>query len=142
EASAYPGIPTRIADELEQRLSALNFTVLRNRSIQITRGNDKLHIVGLEDIHSGRFDTGAAFRGVPRDEAIVTLSHNPDSVPFVDGYCNGLILSGHTHGGQVRIPFLGAPILPLSDRTHDMGLFKLEYSQLYVSRGIGHLSKI
>ncbi len=142
EASAYPGIPTRIADALQKRLTALGFSVLRNRSMQIARGDDVLHLVGLEDIHCGRFDPVTAFRGVPREQAIITLSHNPDSVPFIDGYCDGLILSGHTHGGQVRIPFFGAPILPLSDRTHDMGLFKLTWSQLYVSRGIGHLMKV
>jgi uncharacterized protein len=141
-SSAYPGIPMRIARELETRLSALGFTVLRNASARITRGQDVLHLVGLEDIHCGRFNPAKAYAGVPREEAIVTLSHNPDSVPFIDGYCCGLILSGHTHGGQVRIPFLGAPVLPVSDRSHDMGLFKLKWSQLYVSRGIGHLMKV
>jgi len=146
------GMPMRIADELEKRLTANGAIVLRNRAVafahrdgklrQVERNQaagDRIWFVGLEDLWSGRFNPQVAFAGLNSGETVIALSHNPDTSAALDGYAPNLILSGHTHGGQVRIPGFGPIILNVQDRTHDQGLFDLPHSRLYVSRGIGYL---
>ena len=100
-------------------------------------------IVGIEDLWSTRFSPADAFQGLDgRKLTILTMSHNPDSAPHVVPYLPRLILAGHTHGGQIRVPLLGAPLLPLVDRRFDQGLFALENAcQMYVSRGVGFLMR-
>ena len=67
----------------------------------------------------------------------IALSHNPDTAKDLAGHGADLILSGHTHGGQVSIPFLGPPILPVRHREFAAGHFDLGGPQLYVNRGVG-----
>jgi predicted MPP superfamily phosphohydrolase len=74
----------------------------------------------------------------------IVLSHNPDTVdlPVWDGY-EGWILSGHTHGGQCKAPFLPPPLLPVRNRLYTSGEFSLTGNRrLYISRGVGHLIRI
>jgi predicted MPP superfamily phosphohydrolase len=116
--------------------------VLRNASHPIVRSGERLWTVGLDDLWFGRFDTEMAFLNVPRDEPRLVLSHNPDTAPFLDPYGPDLILSGHTHGGQVRLPFYGAPRLNVRDTHHDWGMFQLANSRLYVSSGVGYIRRV
>ena len=141
--NARPGPFTVIADPLEIALRDTGCTVLRNRASSIDRGGEKLWIVGIEDLWSTRFSPADAFQGLDgRKLTILTMSHNPDSAPHVVPYLPRLILAGHTHGGQIRVPLLGAPLLPLVDRRFDQGLFALENAcQMYVSRGVGFLMR-
>jgi predicted MPP superfamily phosphohydrolase len=127
---------------VEAALIAHGCTVLRNASHVIERAGDQLWLVGLDDLWFGRFDPEAAFAGVPRDACRIALSHNPDTAPFLDPYGPDLILSGHTHGGQVRLPGYGAPILNVADTRHDWGLFDLPNSRLYGSSGVGYIRKV
>ena len=82
----------------------------------------------------------------PRDAAVIALAHNPDSYECLDVYPFDLMLSGHTHGGQVRIPGIGPIFVPVVHRERSQGLFHLTperpHRALYVNRGIGHLLQI
>jgi predicted MPP superfamily phosphohydrolase len=126
----------------EASLVANGCTVLRNASMKIQRDDGRLWLVGLDDLWFGGFDPVTSFEGVPREEAIIALSHNPDTAEIVDLRRPGLILAGHTHGGQVRLPFVGALYLNTANRRLDQGRFTLRHSTLYVSRGVGYIHRI
>jgi predicted MPP superfamily phosphohydrolase len=130
-----------VATALESALRAVGCRVLRNASMPIERGSSRIWLVGLEDLWTGRFSPSAALAGVPRsaDEPMIALSHNPDTAPALDSYGVQWILSGHTHGGQVRLPGYGAIMLPVQNRQWQRGLYELSRSKLYVSRGVGFL---
>ncbi len=136
-----------VDDELhlfaEQALTDAGCVVLRNRAHPIVRGTARIWTVGLDDLWFGRFDPEMAFLNVPRDEPRIALSHNPDTVPFLSPYAPDLILSGHTHGGQIRLPFYGPPRLNVRDTHHDWGLFDLDHGgKLYVSSGVGYIQRV
>jgi hypothetical protein len=136
------GMPTRVADALEKRLAAQGMTVLRNGTTNIKHADGQLVFVGLEDLWSGRFAPDVAFAGVDGSHPVICLSHNPDTAPALDAYGPQWILSGHTHGGQVRLPGLGALVLNVQNRQYQQGQFQLPHSVLYVSRGVGYLKKV
>ena len=114
-------------------------TVLRNEVCRIERGGAALQLVGLDDLWSGRCDPQAAFASVNQDEPCIALAHNPDTFPLLRDRPCRWVLSGHTHGGQVRVPLLGPVVLPVRDKTHDAGLFAVGSQRLYVNRGLGYL---
>jgi predicted MPP superfamily phosphohydrolase len=138
--TARPKAWTMLADPLQAALEARGCTVLRNRAVFLTKDDVRLWFVGLEDLYTTRFSPQIAYRGVNARETIVALSHNPDSANWLQYWGTKLVLAGHTHGGQIRIPWLGAPILPLLNRRFEQGLFPLrKQCQMYVSRGVGYL---
>ena len=136
-----PGPVTTLADVMEQKLTAVGCVVLRNRSIAINRAGARFWLVGLEDLYTTRFLPNLAFWGVPADEPKICLSHNPDGTKGLVPHGPDLILSGHTHGGQVRVPLWGAIILPTSDHRYQQGMFQLSQGMMYVSRGVGFLAR-
>lgn len=136
------GLPTRIAEALEARLKHVDIPVLRNRAQAIQKGSDRVWIVGLEDLYSSHYSPQVAFAGLPAGEPIIALSHNPDTAPELDTFGVRWILSGHTHGGQVRVPGVGALVLNIQTPEFQQGHVKLPNSHLYVSRGVGYLKRI
>ena len=131
------------ADRLLVRgLREVGCIVLRNESHCIERSDGRLWFVGLEDWALGPFDADAALANVLRDEPTIVLSHNPDSGPTLDRPGVDWILSGHTHGGQVRLPLLGPPLLPVSNKQWDQGEFQLQHAKLFVSPGAGYLWQV
>jgi predicted MPP superfamily phosphohydrolase len=131
---------TRVADEL----ASAGLTVLRNQGTPIARnGGDgaDLWLAGLDDVWEGQQDLAAALRGAPKATPTLLLVHEPD---FVDQYAGraadlGIILqlSGHSHGGQVRLPLVGAPILPRHGQKYPIGLQRAGDTWVYTSRGVG-----
>lgn len=97
----------RYADRVVAELSAAGVNVLRNESRVLTIGAGRLQLVGLEDYWGGYFDPQAAFADAQPDCPSIALSHNPDAIVFLKQHPCDWVLSGHTHGGQVRIPLLG-----------------------------------
>ena len=104
-----------------------------------------LCFAGVEDLWAGKLNP-AALDLAPADASVILLYHNPDSYELLADKRWHLMLCGHTHGGQVCIPFFGPLILPIQHRERHAGLFHLDPAQphraLYVNRGIGHLLKI
>jgi uncharacterized protein len=131
-----PDVALQIVDRLKPR----GIRVLRNEIADV----EGLQIGGLDDYWGRQFD---ATRVIPRllpDRAALVLSHNPDTVDLHgwDGY-RGWILSGHTHGGQCRPPFLPPPILPVQNKRYTSGEFELSGGRtLYISRGIGNIMRV
>jgi predicted MPP superfamily phosphohydrolase len=113
-------------------------TDLTNRAVRLTAGGESLWLAGVDDLWWGKPDLHAALRGVPDGSAVVLLCHNPDFAEDAPDGRVGLILSGHTHGGQAYLPGLGSMFLPskYGDK-YRCGLVRGPSSQVYVSRGLG-----
>lgn len=125
------------AGKVTQLIEAAGVPVLRNRSVTVTINGRALPVVGLGDLWTEPPDFARAFAGVEAPFTLV-LMHNPD--PFERWAQPGrhLILAGHTHGGQVNIPFYGPPIVPsMYGRKYAHGLFERGGAQLYVNSGLG-----
>jgi predicted MPP superfamily phosphohydrolase len=125
-----------IADRVVEILTANGVSMLRNQVHDIAG----LQIVGLDDLWGHRFHPGLAFADYDPGHAAIALSHNPDTVdlPGWEKF-QGWILSGHTHGGQCKPPFLPPPVLPVRNRRYTCGEFGLSGNRsLYISRGVGH----
>jgi predicted MPP superfamily phosphohydrolase len=126
------------ADEVASALNANRCTVLRNRSLPIENDKGRLWLAGVDDVVKGRPDLDRALQGVPPNECVVLAVHEPDYADVVSRRRGvDLQLSGHSHGGQVRFPFVGAPILPHLARKYPMGHYRVGNMHLYTNRGIG-----
>lgn len=128
-----------LATGVQAALSAAGVMVLRNECVRVVRGGAALQLVGLDDLWSGCFDAGKAFADTDPTLPCVALTHNPDSIDQLRDQPCDWILCGHTHGGQVRVPLCGAPLLPVRHREYDQGLFHVGGQRLYVNRGLGYL---
>ncbi len=129
------------ADVARAHLVRSNIRLLENAHVVIRRGQEQLTIVGVDDLWTGEQALDRALANAPAPELAprILLSHNPDYAahPDVARYAISLMLSGHTHGGQVYVPGLGAPILPIEHKEFARGLVKTSWGQVFVSRGIG-----
>lgn len=116
--------------------------VLVNQGISIKQGKGTLFLGGLDDGWSGNPDLETTLDGAPAEAPVILLCHEPDLADqfSLDGRVT-LQLSGHTHGGQIRIPGIGAFILPYLGRKYDLGLYNVNDMLLYTNRGIGVISE-
>lgn len=113
------------------RAHGLHF--LQNESAPLRQG---LWMVGLDDPRAGKPNIDAAFLGVPPGVYSITLVHAPIVFDQLAGHTN-LVLSGHTHGGQIRLPFLPPLWLPPGCGGYVEGWYQHSATRMYVSRGIG-----
>jgi uncharacterized protein len=115
-----------------------HITVLNNANTTITRGPDAIQFAGIDDWSWAGANWARAFYGIDRKLPTILLSHQPRVIDFAEAKNASLILSGHTHGGQINLPFIGAPArFATEDLKYARGLFKRGQTQLYVSRGTG-----
>ncbi len=110
---------------------------IRHKSISIHKGNGKLIIGGAGDLWEDDVNIDKAFAKSQQNECRILLSHNPDSIDTPFDTKISLTLSGHTHGGQVRIPFFGPPILPVKNKRYSSGVISTPKTKLFISKGIG-----
>lgn len=125
-----------VAGSLKDR----GITVLRNQAVAIERGRERIWIAGTGDAIVEDVDLPAALKPVPAGECTVLLAHEPDFADHAAGYDIDLQLSGHSHGGQVRLPGIGALILPELAKKYPEGLNRIRNLQLYTNRGLGVIS--
>ncbi len=120
-------------------LADCGIRVLLNEAVRIERAGDALVLAGIDDLHCGKPGLDLAIEHGRRLEAeapVVLLSHNPDVFFAAARRGVALVLSGHTHGGQVRLP--GLPVLVRQSRYRlDEGRYRWNGSELVVSRGLG-----
>ena len=125
------------ADAVTQALRNQRIDVLRNRHISLRFGSNSMYLIGVDDYGYGA-DLRRAIRGVPRDAATVLLAHNPRVIHLASRHNVSLVLSGHTHGGQVNLPLLGTVYGRSPERLrYKIGWDRMGATQIYVSRGIG-----
>ncbi len=110
---------------------------IRHKCAYIYKGKERILIGGAGDYWEDELLIDEAFAGSDEDECRILLAHNPDTVDTEFNTPVSLTLSGHTHGGQVVIPFFGPPILPVNNKNYSSGLISTNKTQLFISRGIG-----
>jgi predicted MPP superfamily phosphohydrolase len=118
-------------------LQAANIHVLANQSESIERDGARFWLAGVHDVLSGTADLQKTLRGIPTGEAVVLLAHEPDFADVAARFPIDLQLSGHSHGGQVRIPLLPPLYLPPLARKYVWGTFRIGELTLYTSAGLG-----
>ena len=122
---------------ITRELRSAGITVLNNESVAIRRGESRLWIAGLDDAWEGQPNLAQAVQSIPARDPIILLVHEPDVATVASSAPIDLQLSGHVHGGQVRLPWVGALITPNLGHKYPMGWYRVGEMQLYTSRGIG-----
>lgn len=127
------------AAEIQATLERLGIRVLKNEGIVLE--DTALFIAGVDELWSHHSDLQAALLSRPASlPPTILLSHNPDVVMHVSPSQGiSLLLAGHTHGGQIRLPFIG-PVPPIPDklgRAYDEGLFDYLGTKLFITSGVG-----
>jgi uncharacterized protein len=112
-------------------------SVLENANTVIRRGSDVLQLAGIGDWTWNRSDWARSLYGIDKRRPSVMLSHQPVVIDLPETTGISLILSGHTHGGQVSLPLIGAPLRFGRDFRYVRGLYQKNGTQLYVSPGTG-----
>ena len=130
------------ADVITAAMESAGLPVLINQGLSIQHGKGTIYIAGLDDGWSGKPDLNKTLDRADPAEPVILLCHEPDLADrySLDGRVN-VQLSGHTHGGQIRIPGIGALILPYLGRKYDLGLYRVNNMLLYTNRGLGVISE-
>ncbi|WP_444957821.1 metallophosphoesterase [Microbulbifer sp. ZKSA002] len=125
------------AARVEQSLENQGISVLEDKSVSLVSSECKLRLVGISDFWEGPHDVKKAMQGIDEGETILAFTHNPDIFPELPAELS-LTIAGHTHGGQVYLPFIGRPIVPSSyGQRFAIGHIVEGDKHLYVSPGVG-----
>jgi predicted MPP superfamily phosphohydrolase len=118
-------------------LRAVGIQVLINQSVPIEAHGGRFWLGGVNDLLGGRADLNATLRPVSSGEPTILMAHEPDYADFLARYPVDLQLSGHSHGGQVCLPFLGPLYLPALAKKYVSGLYRVGPLTLYTNSGLG-----
>ncbi|MEH7501704.1 metallophosphoesterase [Neobacillus drentensis] len=122
-------------------METTDFTVLLNESARIKlRDESSIYLLGIDDAMLGKPDLPLTLKNVPKNMFKILLSHAPDLAETASQYPVHWQLSGHSHGGQIKIPFFGALVTPPFAQIYPEGLYSIgepNSLSLYVNRGIG-----
>lgn len=125
--------------ELIELLAKTPFKLLHNMTVPIFIKNKVLNICGLGEYMLGRFHPKEAFQNYDVNCPGIILLHNPDAVPYLKNYPGEIVLCGHTHGGQVNLPWMWKKFTLLENPQFKKGLLKIDDKWMYVNRGIGSI---
>jgi uncharacterized protein len=120
-----------------ETLVRLGITVLENESIEISVDDQDIVLAGISDLwFAGQ--PQETMQGLTEEQLVILLSHNPDAVLYSSVNLADLVIAGHTHGGQIRLPWIGSIArLPTKlGNDYDKGLFDYEDQQLFISAGV------
>ena len=129
-----------VADSISNRLIDNGITLLKNEQTEVAG----LNFIGFDDYWGLNFFPEKVMQHYDASKANILLCHNPDvcDMDVWNGY-SGWILSGHTHGGQCKPPFLPPPLLPVKNRKYSAGKFELSNKRtLYINRALGHMIQV
>jgi predicted MPP superfamily phosphohydrolase len=124
---------------ITETLEAAGAQVLSNESRRVAIRGEHIAVVGIDDLWARRAEPVKAFRGIGPDECSIVLAHNPDTALYTRHLGPGVMLSGHTHGGVVRIPYYGSLIRSLLriGTQYCAGLNRYHEFYIYTNRGLG-----
>ncbi|MBS4189031.1 metallophosphoesterase [Bacillus sp. FJAT-49705] len=128
------------SDIYKSIMEQAEFKLLQNSNQQISLlDGSAIYIIGIDDAMLGRPDLEAALNGVPEDSFKILLSHAPDLADAASAFNIQFQLSGHSHGGQIKMPFIGALVKPPFAEIYHEGFYEIGDTPLtlYVNRGIG-----
>ncbi|MBU1001617.1 MAG: metallophosphoesterase [Proteobacteria bacterium] len=130
--------------KVRQALEAQGIDALVNESRSLSINGETLYLAGLAEYFHDTPSPDKTFAGVPNQGFTLTLVHEPDYADILARETGGLLplqLSGHSHGGQVKFPLLGALVLPPMGRRYPEGLARVQGTerQVYTTRGVGHV---
>jgi len=123
--------------QVTSALQARGIKVLANQSSPIERDGARFWLAGVNDVVSGTADLDETLHVVPENEATILLAHEPDYADEVARHRVDLQLSGHSHGGQVRLPLVPPLFLPKLGKKYVWGLYQIGPLTLYTNPGIG-----
>jgi len=118
-------------------LEKYGIRVLRNQAVPVERNGRRIWFAGVDDALAGADDLPRAISGIPAKDTTILLAHEPDIADDVAEYAVSVQLSGHSHGGQIRLPWTGPPYLPELARRYPWGLRKVGDLSLYTNCGLG-----
>ena len=123
---------------IRQCIGEAGLTELINEVATLRRGGSELHVAGIDDVMEGRSRLDLVLGELPEEGSAVLLAHEPDfaDVAAATGRFD-LQLSGHSHGGQVRVPLLGRVVLPPFSQRYTRGLHRVGGMLVYTNRGLG-----
>lgn len=126
------------ADAVREMLRLSGVMDLTNKAFRLRRGGENLYLCGVDDIKEGDVRLDDVTAQLSEDGAAILLAHEPNfaDISAATGKFD-LQLSGHTHGGQIVIPFYGPPVLPVSGRKYPSGLYQVGDMFQYTNRGVG-----
>lgn len=130
----------KVADIISSQLEASGISLLKNAQEDF----EGLNFIGFDDYWALNFAPEKVMNNYDKTKANLLLCHNPDvcDLNVWNGY-QGWILSGHTHGGQCKPPFLKAPMLPVKNKRYSQGEIDLKDGRtLYINRALGHLWQV
>jgi predicted MPP superfamily phosphohydrolase len=124
-------------DGMRRFFNEVGVSLLVNEAGRIGRGVDTLTFIGVDDPYSGHDRLGDALKGMQRTPFAILLSHSPEIFFQADLARIDLVLAGHTHGGQMRLPWFGALWLPPGSEVYESGWFAGASAKMFVTRGVG-----
>ena len=118
-------------------LQSQGISVLRNRAMPLEQGGSRIWLCGMDSVMDHKPAINQCLSGVPSQELVILLIHEPDFADKAAQHSVDLQLSGHSHGGQVWLPGIGAPWLPRLARKYPRGLHRIGSLTLYTNAGLG-----
>lgn len=129
--------------EVRAALEARGVRFLVNDRVELHRDGAAIDLTGIDEVYRGEPDIELTFRGLDGSRPCLCVSHHPDIINFLGNRRIDLLVCGHTHGGQIRLPFFGAIVVPSRhEGRYAAGFFRRNRVLMYVSRGLGAVPPI